>query len=118
MNHDRHATILATGSTCFYSLDPLTELAARLARKATRRHDFAVSADVGSDLMRSWRRPSMLILYTGTALDAADLGSVDAAGINDASVIVRMPADQSVFPARDSKRNSRAPRSRLLTRSR
>jgi len=82
----------------FYSLDPPAELAARLARKPARRHDFAVSADVGPDLIRPWRRPSMLILYTAAAFDAADLESVDAAGRDDANVIVRMPADQSVFP--------------------
>ena len=82
----------------FYSLDPPAELAARLARKNARRHDFAVSADVGPDLIRPWRRPSALILYAGIAFDAADLESVDAAGSNDANVIVRTPADKSVFP--------------------
>ena len=82
----------------FRSLDPPAELAARLTRKRPRRHDFAVSADVGPDLIRPWRRPSMLILYAGTVFDAADLHSVDAAGIDDVNVIVRMPADQSVFP--------------------
>jgi hypothetical protein len=83
----------------FYSLDPPAELAARLAEKRARRHDFAVSADVGPDLIRPWRGPSILILYTRTAFHAADLASVDAAGRNDANVIVRMAADQSVFPA-------------------
>jgi hypothetical protein len=83
----------------FYSLDPPTELAARLARKRSRRQGFAVSADVGPDLIRPWRRPSVLILYAEATFDAADLKSVDAAGANDANVIVRMPADQSVFPA-------------------
>jgi hypothetical protein len=83
----------------FYSLDPPTELAARLAGKKARRHDFAVSADVGPDLIRPWRRPSVLILYTEATFDAADLANVDATGMNDANVIVRMAADQSVFPA-------------------
>ena len=88
------------GSEGYYnSLDPPTELAARLARNPSRRHDFAVSADVGPDLIVPWRRPSMLILYTNTAFDAAHLESVDAAGMSDANVIVRMPADQSVVPA-------------------
>jgi len=85
----------------FYSLDPPAELAARLTRKRPRRHDFAVSADVGPDLIRPWRRPSILILYTGTTFDADGLHSADAAGMNDANVIVRMPADQSVFPAHE-----------------
>jgi hypothetical protein len=88
-----------TCSTPFYSPGPPTELAARLASKPARRHGFAVSTDVGPDLIRPWRRPSVLVLYTHTTFDAADLDSADAAGINDANVIVRMPADQSVFPA-------------------
>jgi hypothetical protein len=83
----------------FYSLDPPTELAARLAPKNAQLRDFAVSADVGPDLVRPWRRPSILILYTDATIDAADLESVDAAGMTDANVRVRMPADQSVFPA-------------------
>lgn len=82
----------------FYSLDPPAELAARMGDKTAPRHDLAVSADVGPDLIRPWRRPSILVLYTKMAVDAGDLGSVEAAGINDANVIVRMPADQSIFP--------------------
>jgi hypothetical protein len=42
---------------------------------------------------------SLLILYADAVFDSADLNGVDAAGMNDADVIVRMPADQSVFPA-------------------
>lgn len=83
----------------FYTLDPLIEVAARLTPGPPRRHDIAVSADVGPDLIRPWRRPSVLVLYTRTVLDAAALGSVDAVGTHDANVIVRMPADQSVFGA-------------------
>jgi hypothetical protein len=83
----------------FYSLDQPAELAARLARTRARRHNFAVSADVGPDLIRPWRRPSVLILYTQATFDAAALDSVNATGMNDANVIVRMAADQSVFPA-------------------
>lgn len=82
----------------YYSLDPLTEVAVRLARTTADQHDVAVSADVGPDLIRPWRRPSTLIVYTNGALDAADLRSVDATSYTDANVIVRMPADQSVFP--------------------
>lgn len=81
----------------FYSLDPPAELAFRLAQRR-RRHNFAVSADVGPDLIRPWRRPSTLILYTDSSLDAGVLRSVDAAGKTDANVIIRTPADQSVYP--------------------
>jgi hypothetical protein len=83
----------------FYSLDPPAEFAVRLAQDKARHH-IAVSADVGPDLIRPWRRPGVLILYADATLDAADLYGVDAAGRSDANVIVRIPADQSVFPAR------------------
>ncbi len=82
----------------FYTLDPLSEVAMHLARTSARHHDFAISADVGPDLIRPWRRPSTVIVYTKGALDAAVLRSVEAIGSTDANVIVRMPADQSVFP--------------------
>lgn len=82
----------------FYSLDSPTELAVRLAQRKARRDTFAVSADVGPDLIRPWRRPSTLIVYTDRSPEAGVLRSVDAAGKTDANVIVRMPADRSVFP--------------------
>jgi len=85
----------------FYSLDPLAEVAMHLARTHASQHDLAVSADVGPDLIRPWRRPSTLIVYTNGALDAAVLRSVEATANTDANVIVRMPADQSVFPSRE-----------------
>lgn len=82
----------------FYSLDPLAEVASHLTRTPAGQHDLAVSADVGPDLIQPWRRPSTLIVYTNRAVDAGVLRSVDATGKADANVIVRMPADQSVFP--------------------
>jgi hypothetical protein len=85
----------------FYSLDPPVEVAVRLARTPTGGHDLAVSADVGPDLIRPWRRPSTLIVYTNGSLDTDVLGSVEATGKTDANVIVRMPADQSVFPPQE-----------------
>jgi hypothetical protein len=84
-----------------YTLDSLAEVAMRLARTSARRHDLAVSADVGPDLIRPWRRPSTLIMYTNGTFDAADLQSIEAKGKTDANVILRMPADQSVFPRDD-----------------
>jgi hypothetical protein len=57
-----------------------------------------VSADVGPDLIVPWRRPSLVILYAKRVIDpASGLGLIDAQGRHDASVIVRMPDDQSVF---------------------
>lgn len=85
----------------FYTLDPLPELAAQLARAAARRHDLAISADVGPDLLQPWRAPSTLIAYTSGALDTSDLDSVEARGKADANVIIKMPADQSVYPVEE-----------------
>jgi hypothetical protein len=82
----------------FYTLDPPADVAMRLARTSARRHDLAVSADVGPDLIRPWRHPSTLIVYVNGAFDAAAIQSVEATGKTDANVIIRMPADQSVFP--------------------
>jgi hypothetical protein len=82
----------------FYTLDPLAQVAARLARIPAGRHDLAVSADVGPDLIRPLRRPSTVIVYTDGALEAADVQGVEATAKTDANVIVRMPTDQSVFP--------------------
>jgi hypothetical protein len=59
---------------------------------------LAVSADVGPDLLLSWRRPSVVILYARQLLDLDRLGVVDAQGRHDADVIVRTPDDVSVFP--------------------
>lgn len=84
----------------FYSLDQPTEVAVRLARTPSGEHELAVSADVGPDLIRPWRRPSTVIVYTNGTLDPAVLRSVEATANNDANVVVRMPADQSVFPRR------------------
>jgi hypothetical protein len=85
----------------FYSLDEPAEVAANAARANMRQRQVALSADVGPDLIRPWRRPSTLILYAKRVLNGADLGLVEAKGRHDANVIVRMPDDQSVFPAHE-----------------
>jgi hypothetical protein len=40
----------------------------------------------------------MVILYVSRIIDPSALGLVSAQGTHDANVIVRVPADQSVFP--------------------
>lgn len=79
-----------------YSLDPPIDVAARAAEVADVR--IAVSADVGPDLISAWRRPTEVIIYTEAELNSSMIGAVDAAGRDDANVIVRIPADRSVFP--------------------
>jgi hypothetical protein len=81
-----------------YSLDPSTEVAVSLATVAPA-GSVAVSADVGPDLIRAWRRPTMLIVYVRNAIEPwTTSGLVDAQGREDANVIVRSPRDTSVFP--------------------
>lgn len=84
-----------------YSLESPTQVAARAATAIATGQDVAVSADVGPDLLVSWRRPTVVILYTNYDIAIGDLGLVDAQGAHDANVIVRAPADQSVFRDHD-----------------
>jgi len=39
---------------------------------------ISVSADLGPDLIASWRRPSMVMLHAETAISPAKLGAVEA----------------------------------------
>jgi hypothetical protein len=80
-----------------YSLDEPTDVAASIAR-APQPNNFAVSADVGPDLVLSWRRPSVVIIYIKRDVDPEELALVPAAGLHDANVHLRIPSDSSVFP--------------------
>jgi DNA-binding transcriptional ArsR family regulator len=80
-----------------YSLDPPNEVAVRAAQQTDVR-SLAVSADVGPDLVRAWRHPTVAILYVRQLLDLDHLSLVDAEGRHDANVIVRTPGDASLFP--------------------
>lgn len=81
-----------------YSLDAPVDVAIRAGQASAPRQPIVASADVGPDLIVPWRRPSLVILYTQHVLNPSSLGLIDAQGRHDASVIVRMPDDQSVFP--------------------
>jgi hypothetical protein len=83
-----------------YSLDPPAKVAVRAGQVSTAARPVLASADVGPDLLVPWRRPSLVILYARHLIDPSSLGLTGAQGTHDANVIVRMPADQSVFPAR------------------
>jgi hypothetical protein len=82
----------------FYSLDSPTEVAIRAGQASAPHYAIVASADVGPDLIVPWRRPSLVILYAKRVIDPSSLGLIDAQGMHDANVIVRMPDDQSVFP--------------------
>lgn len=73
-------------------------MASRAGRARQGQHRLVVSADVGPDLVVGWRRPSVVIIYSEQLLDPAGLGLVSAMGREDANVILRRPADSSVFP--------------------
>jgi DNA-binding transcriptional ArsR family regulator len=81
----------------FYGLDSPSDVALRAAQRVPR-GAFAISADVGPDLVAPWRRPSLVIIYTTHDISASELGIVEAQGRHDANVIMRMPKDRSVFP--------------------
>ncbi len=80
----------------FYSLDSLADVAVRASTLPPR---IAVSADVGPDLIVPWRRPSVVVVYVEHVIDPADLELVQAQGMHDANVIIRVPEDRSVFPS-------------------
>jgi hypothetical protein len=91
---------------CAYSLDTPNELAARAAVTLGRlmpQGSFAVSADVGPDLISSWRKPTHTILYLRDSVALDELGLVDAKGRGDANVLLRMPADASLFSTLTSR---------------
>jgi hypothetical protein len=82
----------------YYTLDSPVDVAVRAGRESTQGRPVAVSADVGPDLIVPWRRPSLVILYARHALDPSGLELTDAQGRHDANVLIRTPADRSVFP--------------------
>ena len=78
-----------------YSLDQPSAIAVGLAQRDAA---FAISADVGPDLVAPWRRPSVVIIYAADDLPLDGLGLTNAQGIADANVIIRQPRDRSVYP--------------------
>jgi DNA-binding transcriptional ArsR family regulator len=83
----------------YYSLDSPVDVAVRASHMGAPRRAVVASADVGADLIVPWRRPSLVILYAKQVITPSGLGLIEAQGTHDANVIVRMPDDQSVFPA-------------------
>lgn len=85
--------------TCFYSFRSPTELAAQLVelRPTRRPTDIAISADVGPDLISPWRSPSQVVVYAQRSLNLKPLEMTEAEGRSDATLILRVPADNTVF---------------------
>lgn len=83
-----------------YSLDasgPFAAKATEILGSTLASSTFAISADVGPDLLSPWRRPSHTIIYLRQNVALDDLGLVDAHGRDDANVSLRMPDDTSLF---------------------
>lgn len=75
--------------------DAFTELAEAHGR--TRGEPVSLSGDLAADRIAPWRRPETLLVYTPSPLPADEISLVDALGPDDANVIIRNPADRSLF---------------------
>lgn len=86
------------GSTSYlYTLDSLLESSIRLARRRPQ-PSMAVSADVASDLIAPWRRPTQAVIYTEAPLQLRQLiQATPAHDVADANIIHRVPDDSSIF---------------------
>jgi len=91
----------------FYSLAEPTEVAVAMTRgididPRNGRYPIVVSGDVASDLIASWMRPRVVVLYASDE-DSTDVSKLTPAiGREDSNVILRFPHDQSVFRHRPS----------------
>lgn len=80
----------------YYSLiKPPLHVAGELA--TLNRSGVWLSADVGPDLIASWRRPSHLIVYAKRHLAIPPHLVVPANALADSNVVIRVPEDSSVF---------------------
>jgi DNA-binding transcriptional ArsR family regulator len=80
----------------FYSLDEPLDVALQIARTMPV-GAYALSADVGPDLLAPVRRPSHLVVYLRMAEQVERMRWTTAKGAHDANIVVRIPTDQSVF---------------------
>jgi len=83
-----------------YSVEPpsrFAEKAIELLHETQRSTSFAISADVGPDLLASWRSPTHVIIYLQQTVTLDALGLVEAEGRGDANVLLRLPDDMSLF---------------------
>lgn len=82
----------------FYSLKAPTDAARELIQWAkSEGKTVAISADVGPDLIASWRRPTQVVAYLREPSPVSELELVQAKSRDDANIILRVPDDVSVF---------------------
>jgi DNA-binding transcriptional ArsR family regulator len=89
----------------FYSLSEPTEVAVAVTSGSELdprelRNPIVVSGDVAADLMASWMRPRVVVLYASEEVPTDASKLTPAIGRDDANVILRFPQDQSIFPRR------------------
>jgi hypothetical protein len=80
----------------FYALESPLDVALKIARTLPL-DAYAISADVGPDLLAPIRRPSHLVAYLRDVVSLTQLRWTKAKGRDDANVIVYIPADDTVF---------------------
>ncbi|MCL1587922.1 MAG: hypothetical protein M3092_05855 [Actinomycetia bacterium] len=56
------------------------------------------SADIACDLLAPWRNPTLGILYSNTPIEIDPSTFVAATGISDATIVVRVVSDMTLFP--------------------
>lgn len=82
----------------WYSTRPLIDQAHRIVDAARRaRVGIAFSADLGPDLLVSWRHPTVAIVYAEDELVLESAGLVPAEGRADASVLWRVTDDRTLL---------------------
>jgi len=91
---------------CYFSLSPLHDLARGIGRR-TLGQGAAISADVGPDLIVPLRSPTTLIVYVSSPVDLSSLELTPAEGRVDANLLIRRPADSSVFGPKGTMKTAR-----------
>lgn len=91
----------------FYSLAEPTEVTVAMTSgididPRKRRYPIVVSGDVAADLIASWMRPRVVVLYASDEVSTDVSKLTPAIGREDSNVILRFPHDQSVFRHRPS----------------
>jgi len=85
----------------YYSLSEPSEVAVVATSGSDFPYPVVVSGDVAADLVASWMRPRLAILYAREEPSTRDLKLTEAAGSESANVVIRFAHDMSVFPQRD-----------------
>jgi hypothetical protein len=80
----------------FLTLDEPASVARRIVASYPRR--VGISADVGPDLIISWRRPTLAVIYSEAPISASNHRLTPSERREDANILLRYPSDSSVFP--------------------